>query len=49
VDIAASPEEVWAVLADLGSYGQWNPFIQSRFRPARRRRKAHPAAGPVPG
>ena len=29
VDIAASPEEVWAVLADLGSYGQWNPFIQS--------------------
>jgi hypothetical protein len=29
VDIAASPEEVWAVLAELGSYGQWNPFIQS--------------------
>jgi hypothetical protein len=29
VDIAASPEEVWAVLADLGSYAQWNPFIQS--------------------
>jgi hypothetical protein len=29
VDIAASPEEVWAVLADLGAYGQWNPFIQS--------------------
>lgn len=29
VDIAASPDEVWAVLADLGSYGQWNPFIQS--------------------
>jgi hypothetical protein len=29
VDIAASPEEVWAVLADLGSYGQWNPFIRS--------------------
>lgn len=29
VDIAASPEEVWAVLADLDSYGEWNPFIRS--------------------
>ncbi len=29
VDIAASPEEVWAVLADLESYGEWNPFIRS--------------------
>ncbi len=29
VDIAASPEEVWAVLADLDSYGKWNPFIRS--------------------
>jgi len=29
VDITASPEEVWAVLADLDSYKQWNPFIQS--------------------
>jgi hypothetical protein len=29
VDIAASPQEVWAVLADLDSYREWNPFIQS--------------------
>jgi hypothetical protein len=29
VDIAASPQEVWAVLADLDSYADWNPFIQS--------------------
>jgi hypothetical protein len=29
VDITASPQEVWAVLADLDSYGEWNPFIQS--------------------
>lgn len=29
VDIAASPQAVWAVLADLDSYGEWNPFIQS--------------------
>jgi hypothetical protein len=29
VDISASPQEVWAVLADLQSYGEWNPFIQS--------------------
>ena len=29
VDIAATPEQVWAVLADLDSYCEWNPFIQS--------------------
>lgn len=29
VDIAASPQAVWAVLADLDSYCEWNPFIQS--------------------
>jgi hypothetical protein len=29
VDIAVSPQEVWAVLADLESYGEWNPFIRS--------------------
>jgi hypothetical protein len=29
VDIAAPPDEVWAVLADLDSYREWNPFIQS--------------------
>jgi hypothetical protein len=29
VDIAAPPEQVWAVLADLGAYPEWNPFIRS--------------------
>ena len=29
IDIAAPPDEVWAVLADLDSYREWNPFIQS--------------------
>ena len=29
VDIAASPRQVWAVLADLDAYKDWNPFIQS--------------------
>jgi hypothetical protein len=29
IDIAAPPDQVWAVLADLDSYKEWNPFIQS--------------------
>jgi hypothetical protein len=29
VDIAATPQQVWAVLADLDAYQEWNPFIQS--------------------
>lgn len=27
IDINASPEMVWSVLADLDSYSEWNPFI----------------------
>jgi hypothetical protein len=29
IQIAATPEDVWAVLADLGHYGQWHPAFTS--------------------
>jgi hypothetical protein len=28
IDIAATPERVWAVLADLASYPQWHPVFR---------------------
>ncbi|HEY2239321.1 MAG TPA: SRPBCC domain-containing protein [Streptosporangiaceae bacterium] len=28
-NIAAPPEKVWAILADLANYGQWHPAYQS--------------------
>ncbi|MDD5037077.1 MAG: SRPBCC domain-containing protein [Methylococcaceae bacterium] len=27
IDISATPQRVWSVLADFPSYSQWNPFI----------------------
>jgi hypothetical protein len=29
IDITASSEKVWGILADTNSYYQWNPFIKS--------------------
>ena len=29
IDIAASPEKVWAVFSDFKNYPNWNPFIVS--------------------
>ena len=29
VDIAASPQTVWAILTDFAAYPNWNPFITS--------------------
>jgi hypothetical protein len=27
IEINASPEKIWHILADLGKYPEWNPFI----------------------
>lgn len=29
ISILASPDQVWAVLADFGRYPEWNPFLRS--------------------
>lgn len=29
IEIAATPETVWAILTDLEAYAEWNPFVTS--------------------
>jgi hypothetical protein len=29
IEIESTPEYVWAILADFGAHGQWNPFLRS--------------------
>jgi hypothetical protein len=29
IDIASTPERLWAILTDLPAYPEWNPFIRS--------------------
>ncbi|MEV4220862.1 SRPBCC domain-containing protein [Nonomuraea sp. NPDC049725] len=35
VDIKASPERVWEVIADFAAYREWNPFIREAAGEAR--------------
>jgi hypothetical protein len=35
IQIAATPQQVWAVLTDLDAYHRWNPFITSSSGPLR--------------
>lgn len=50
--IAASPEQVWAILVDLASYPQWNPLfreVSGQLTPESRvtLKSVHPVSGRI--
>jgi uncharacterized protein YndB with AHSA1/START domain len=49
IDVAATPQQVWGVLADLDAYPQWNPVHPLGLRAASREGDPDPAAGPAQG
>jgi hypothetical protein len=46
IDIGATPQQVWGVLADLDCYPQWNPLSARPPRGASRGDVPHPAGLP---
>jgi hypothetical protein len=49
IDIEASAERVWAVLADFAAYPQWNPFIRSVTGEPRQGARLHITVQPSGG
>ena len=48
IEIQASSEQVWQILADFARFPQWNPFIRrakGQAKAGARLRGAHPAFG----
>ena len=49
VDMAATPDQVWATLTDFTAYGEWNPFIRELSGTAETGEKLRVAISPAAG
>lgn len=49
VEVAASPEQVWDVLADFSTHGEWSPNFRLRGRSADQGSRVTVIASVVPG